>query len=417
MKKLVIGVPCYNDADCVRTTLAPLIDEYRDYGVDVYYYDSSDNNEIRDIILDYRSRGYDNVYHIHFDRPVVPKKTELFFGGYGFEDTYEYLWPIKTASCITPGLLRNLMEALEGEYDAVYLDVLGALDQTAVTEDAAGLYNAFGWSATSIDVTIYRKDSLLSGYAWSEEMLNSSLETMPSFSHWYILFSELARLEHPRILILDRKKVRLSGIERAELRYVDRIFEVWEDDWVNANDALPEMYAPYRDKVIKEAAGKPHLIAYVPRLQDLHNKGLLTRENVEKVLKNWERISDIPKDVVREIADGTFCPTDHSAEKLPLDGYDEEIGVLSKIFYHYSQGALPREELPIEDMALLLEERVKEAFRKNEKFVSEKLTEGTVRDLKNYLSDPGRTKQELSDTIQLMGLMLSLARLAFGEQG
>lgn len=404
MKKLVICAFCYNDSEHVRFVLKNALEGYKKFGIDVYYYDSSDNNIIEDIIKKYQDQGYDNLYYIKFDQPVV-NKISYFFLGHGLQDEYEYYWPIKARAYLPEEYLPELMSALDNVYDLIHINHYHIFSETSMTKDICMFYSHYGWAATSLDISIYRKASMLSDISSSEDMFTPTKDPLMSYFHFYLMFSKLASINEPKIYIYNAC---MENAPMYTLRYEDDIFHIWKDDWIAVNDMLPDIYSPYKDKVIKEAAGKPWLIAYIPRLIQLHEKGILVPETLEDVLKNWRRISDIPRRTVEDIAYGNYQYDIHDVSLLFPEYDNSEIKTYIKLWQYLKNRQITPNELPVDEIADLLTKRVMERFSKKIRILSGIVSAGSINDLARYMTSPERTSDEAANALQLMIIILGL---------
>lgn len=115
--------------------------------------------------------------------------------------------------------------------------------------------------------------------------------------------------------------VRIINSPYSNSMWQSDAFKVWKDEWVEANDLLPDCYSKYKETVIKSLTGLPWILGGYARLIELHNAGLLVPETLDKVRVNWERVSDIPFDEVETIAYGRF-DVGRELEMLPVSNVE-----------------------------------------------------------------------------------------------
>ena len=276
------------------------------HGVDIYVYDSSEGEETKGVVESWINKGYTNLYYVNAKGMVVEDKMIAISKGEGLVRLYDYIWPSKDRSIWPKDALDAVRECITEYPDVICLETRGNdIDpEKSMYEDGITLYQKHGLGLTSLDTTIYRYDTI-----WADtEALQNAIDAAEAFPHFYLALKKLAEMRAPRLCVLQGKRIVVFGVE-AESSWVQQTFYVWKDCWIRANENLPECYAPYREQVIKFVASQPWLIGGVQRLQELKNRGVLTLEKLDEIEVNWERVSDVPFEVVREIAEGRmiFC--------------------------------------------------------------------------------------------------------------
>ena len=57
-------IPTYNHPDTIRDVLEKSAALYKEYGIDIYIYDSSEERDTEDIVNEFIQCGYDNIFYI-----------------------------------------------------------------------------------------------------------------------------------------------------------------------------------------------------------------------------------------------------------------------------------------------------------------------------------------------------------------
>ena len=310
MKTIAIGVCTYNHPEAVYDILGRSVQRLYDYKIDVYYYDGSSDTKTKEIVEAYRNMGFTNLYHIHL--PEDPNRPEMIFTGEGMLHNYDYIWPCKDRCMFSEETLATVKECMEEDFDIILIGMYDHKDiKKNIYHNASDFYNDYAWRATSINTIIYRKQTMLN-----------------SFQHWIYptvfneyynhLFHTISHMSDLNICAISGEKILIYDSPLASSVWINNIFKVWKDQWIEVNELLPECYAPYKDKVIKQAASLPWLLGDVPRLQELHEQGILIPERLHEVEPNWDRVSDVPFDIVKDIASGSYDPK-HDLRRIVSD--------------------------------------------------------------------------------------------------
>jgi len=168
MKKIAMQVFTYKHAAAIDALLQRFWKIYSYYGIDIYYYDSSPDDETKNIIDKYKNLGAKNLFYIKLSEDVLTDdKTMLVFSGHGLEYDYQYLWPIKDRTMYDEKSLINILMKIEENYDAIILKDLEYPKTPPLHElkkqkysDPIELYRDYAWLVTSLDKTIFNTKKL-----------------------------------------------------------------------------------------------------------------------------------------------------------------------------------------------------------------------------------------------------------------
>lgn len=292
----------HNHPETVAQVLAATCLNYYLHGIDVYWYDSSEGDETEKIVRAWINRGYTNLYYVAVKGLIPGDKWSIISKGEGLSKQYDYIWPAKDRTIWPSKTLDAVIEHIAECPDIMYLEVRGSASEPEKTiyGDGITLYQKHSLGLTSIDTTIYKYDSVFSDTAAFYEAMENTL----SFPHFYMVLKKMAEARNLRLCVLQGSRINLYDI-KTESGWLGRgqAFKVWKDSWIMVNEALPNCYAPYRDQVIKYVASQPWLLGGIERLKELKAAGALTVENLGEIEKDWERVSDIPFEEVRRIAE------------------------------------------------------------------------------------------------------------------
>ena len=308
--KIAVCIPTYERPKAVEDVLFHCAETYKRCGVDVYYYDSSEDDSTRKVIESYQNAGYDNLYYIRITPGTnFGLKFEHVVMMHGTKKEYEYMWYSKDRCWCEEKTLKLIYKAMKECHDLIFLDV-GHPDserEIAICNDANEFYHRCGDYATSMDTTIYNVKTMLRDDFGMEEFRKIH-DKHDGFMHFIIIFEQLAKKKKPDICLLSGRNVTIFNSRNVRSGWHERRIQTWGKVWVEVNEALPDCYTE-KDVVIKRTASLPWLLGDINALVDLHNKGILTPEYYDEIKVFWERVSDIPLDILRLIAYGKYIPS------------------------------------------------------------------------------------------------------------
>lgn len=290
----------HNHKKTIEYLLPNICMNYLIHGIDVYVMDSSEDEETHKLIQEWVKKGFTNLfYYAAKGYNIQDKLIESFSNPY-FAERYDYIWPCKDRTIWPIFTLDAISDSIDKQ-DLVYLEVRGDnnLPERQDFEGGIELYKYHSLGLTSIDTTLYRTKT----FCENKEIIRKIVQKTPSFPHFYYALYIAAEKSDACICVLQGKRVHLYNINLSGSEWGKQVFEVWKDKWVAVNDLLPDCYAPYKEFVIKFVASQPWLLGGKEKLQELKDKKILTPEILTAVQTNWERVSDIPFEYVKNLAE------------------------------------------------------------------------------------------------------------------
>lgn len=399
MSNIAMCVMTYNHPKVVDDVLSKCIENYSLCGIDIIYYDGSDNYDTKEVVNKYIDFGYNNLFYFHEWDDNSGTRFNRIMGGKDELEKYEYIWLAKDRSYCEMDMLKAIQLAAEEGHHVIFLGVnwFGNNVDT-VYSDAKLFYRDWAWLATSMDVTIYNREKFLAG---------TDVKSYPSTfgSQYLILFTELSKIENPSVKVLCEYSQIMSSTVPVASSWENKIFEIWKDQWIDANMWLPNCYEEYKKDIIKKAASLPWLLGGKRRLCDLHEKGLLTEHNVDLLSEDWELVSDVPFETVREIAVGNY---DYKHDLARLKSENESIEIIKTLSSFLKEGKLDINTVPFEDLTTIVKKNFETPYLINAD-VSD-LYIGSIEDLVNIIIKYQFDTKDIANVMQLFALMINLSR-------
>lgn len=392
MKSIAIGILTYYHPEAVQEMLSLSAQYLYDLQIDVYYYDGSGDTRTKEVVESFRDKGFTNLYHLHYPESSQEDRAEMIFSGQGMLHEYDYIWPSKDRCMFTDEVMKAVRDILEEDPDVVCLNK--TFDHHGIHKliyhEPTKFYEIHGWDATSINTILFKKSTMIGSFQhWIYPTL---------FNFYYShLFHTLARMDTMNICVLYGDHIMIYDSPSAFSLWENNVFKIWKDDWIKVNDLLPECYAPYKDYVIKVTASLPWLIGDVKRLQDFHNKGLLTPETMSKVEPNWERVSYVPIEIVREIAAGTY---DSAHDMRRVVSQNEFMDMTLSVHKMLLNGQMSADMIPWEAFQNYIRNRLQGKSHMNTEEVTRVLT--VIEDLKAFVNEKPDHPKRTANIIQIL---------------
>ena len=386
---IAVMMGTHNHPEIVHEILKLSADYYKELGIDIYYFDSSTNDLTKKAVEEFIEKGYDNVYYVPVPGLNLHEKLDMMFKGEGLKKHYKYLWPSKDRCSYKRPFLEKILKTLEEDYDALLL--LAGNHEEREYYSAIEFYHDWATWVTSVNVTIYNSDKLMTNLPYSDTLLKEE-DWLFHFKHYYYFFYRLSKQENVRIKVLDGEEEinMLPTAKENNMLFVD----VWKDRWIEVNEALPDYYNSEKEYVTKITAMLPWMISDRAKLQELHDAGILVEENLPKFLENWDKISNIPRDVIVKIAKGEY---DAKYDLSQVQGHDQLIDNICSFAFLLREGLMQADSFPYE-MAELAIKAVLARF--DESDAREGLIKEAGESIWNEMDRRNLSSEELADHMQ-----------------
>lgn len=305
-------VCCYlthNHAEIVRSVLEHSYKTYAERGIDIYFYDDSDDYETAKIIEEYVSNGASNLYYVDVREALgANHKLFLIILGYGQLKSYDYIWPIKDRVYFKDSFLDRLCDKIDENHDVVLCmnewqrwDVSRPVICDYYT-DPTKFYRDYGFFITNWEGTIRRRNTMLEPVDWERysELYNIKLD---GFNQLISLFVRASEMDNFSAAICRYDQVERNFAVASQSSWRNEVFKLWIDSWIDANYRLPDCYNPYKLQVIKDETNLKDIFGSVSYMMSYRDDGIFNRSIFEKYINVWPLVTDIPIESLELIAD------------------------------------------------------------------------------------------------------------------
>ncbi len=345
--KIAYCIPTYNRPEQIDGVLRNSLDILKKYGIDVYIYDSSSNNETK--IISEKYICYENLHYIKLPPETVQidKLKMIYTGIYQIKD-YDYVWLVKDRVFFSEDLISRVNCIAETNPDAIFLRAIETKHTLNLTDDyyddPIKLYHDWGWLMTSWDVLLLSRKKILNKINWNNILKKYTIDKDINFIPVVILFNILSETKKCSVPVLDAQAGKyLFNLPVPGKNIDSTVFRIWGYIWYHTNMNLPEIYNDEKAFVIKSAASLPWLIGNQIRLMNIWKNGCLTDEKLACVKDIWGEISDVPWQDVCRIKDGDKIYMEECFTELVWDLLDNnQMGLVE---YYYSESLWLKDDI------------------------------------------------------------------------
>lgn len=298
----------YNHSETVNHVLGAMCDSYRDHGIDIYIYDSSEDEKTEQVVKEFQEKGFDNIFYV--DVRFIKDGNEKYLyviQGNGLNHNYDYIWPSKDRTFFRGETLDSIVEAAKKDFDVIMV-----VDEEARWElrwpqikdeyiDPVEFFAHYGALSTDWQGILRRTDTMSDTVDWESHISTYGLGAGNPFNQTISLFARLAELESPKIRVIHAGPNDSRNSTLSHSAWFKYLIEIWGEQWIAAINSLPEIYNGYKLSVIKSELGLPALFGSTDRLIYLREEGILNQETFSKLKPIWTMITDYPLEYAESI--------------------------------------------------------------------------------------------------------------------
>lgn len=305
---------CYlshNHPYVVKEVLTINLEYYNKNGIDIYIYDSSTNNETKEIVNEFIHRGANNLYYIKIDDKLeADGKMLQVLKRYGIEKKYDYIWPCKDRSYVTEKSAENIQRASQHGHESIFLDYWIPIEsdrrEYKLVYEKKEFFYEFGWMTTSWEAVLFNTRLLDKLDPWDKYEKQYNLGKQNGFNQVVVLFVGLTLIENACVEVLNCKNVTIHNCALTSSGWIPYTFDTWGKNWPKAIKSLPKCYDENKEKIILDQGMHPIVFGSMDNLIALKERGILNRKKWDEVKTEWSILSKIPSKDVEAILDGDY---------------------------------------------------------------------------------------------------------------
>lgn len=303
-KQLMIGVPTKDHPRYIQFYLSKILDQTKEYGIDLHIYDSSETNLTQDIVNKKIERGYSNLYYHRYDAGLAPeKKIKNILVSSG----YEYVWLCGDGVILDlDNILPFTISEMEKNRDLIIFNFTDGKGRYTEYDDPIK-FILEQWVAIALYGGTVYKGNFFSEQEWDElfPLYTDNIQLAGVFD------------------ILSRKTINVVGVDtwfcvhsiyKEESTWITdgRLLQTVVDHIPAAVNNLPQRYDPVKKTVAKFfSTGRDMLLA--PNIWWLRSTNNITPQKTVKYGKQLREITDtnyflflgasfVPKKIAKKLA-------------------------------------------------------------------------------------------------------------------
>jgi hypothetical protein len=259
---MVMCIPTYNRAAAVEDTLNFELDLLKKHDIDLYLFDSSEDDLTESMAEKLKNRGYQNLYYFRVDS-LIPSNVKVYdiFERFGEILKYDYVWVIRDYTACTEDLLVAIENAMQQNADIIITtkDDLNETNKPEIITDKLVLLEKYFWTLTMYGAVVLNRNTMLSNVDWKYYRNRYLNENTINFSHAAFYFDRISNVNTFIAINLGKNR---NALRNSPLRegsgWIEETIRIWTKCFYETLYALPNCYIN-KDKALSNNPSKVFL--------------------------------------------------------------------------------------------------------------------------------------------------------------
>lgn len=289
-----ICIPTYNRPEAINELLTRCLYIYCKLGYDLYIYDSSTNEDTKEVVDQY-IKDAEGLFYLRVDSKIHSNmKVYLIYEEFWKKQSHDYIWVQSDSIRWTEDSLESITNVINGgKYDFVipnYRDVekIGNKEYREHND----FFRDCAWHMTLYGATIVRIDSVLKEADWDMLKEKYSRQDRINFSHVGLYFEQILKMDSFCAYHMTLSSNSLtSTLYKKASGWRRETFFILCECWPNVINALPSSYL-YKKEVIQKHAVNADVL--MPEgIKKLRSEGILNYKVYRKYRGVWRQVSNV----------------------------------------------------------------------------------------------------------------------------
>lgn len=289
---VALCIQTYERSEIVEEFLAECSNYYLETGIDIYFYDGSQDKKTEDVVRKYQVNN--RIYYIKRPENYTPL---MIFEGYGLEKEYDFVWLFGDASRYAKVAVEQIISNLKLEYDMICVDGAGLGEMgTRVFDTPQEFMSKCACRVDYVGGTLLNCHTMLSDVDWKfyyEECKEIRAEVLNHSWFYWMRALELDKF-CALYLKLEKDQSDWSKLKKTSKWYND-YFQNLCIRWVKTFEMLPDGYSEKDKQAAILTAGEFAHFKNMEQFLELRRRGLYSFTVFLKYKNIWKRVTRVPK--------------------------------------------------------------------------------------------------------------------------
>lgn len=250
--RVAMCIPTYGRSKVVEEMLCRCARYYIELGLDIYIYDSSEDDDTREVVEKYADK-LRNIYYVKMPSDMhANMKVFKIFQQYNMKRRYDFIWLCGDAWQFSKRLIESVVSQLDTQYDMIEVNVAAVETVgTRVYTDYNEYLKDCAWHLSLFGAVILNVQTMLENVDWEyfEKKYNDNI--LIYYSHVGFYFERLAEKKEFKALHIRFNPGwgRTSRFRKQAAWYRNTFFVVC-NGWISTIEALPDCYTTKEQTIL-----------------------------------------------------------------------------------------------------------------------------------------------------------------------
>ena len=338
MNSICLCITTYNRPQVIRDFFEKCASYYLEAGIDIYIYDSSNNNDIKQVLDEWEDKNKGRVYYIRMPSALhANMKAYKIWQFYGMKREYDFVWMSGDTLQFSEQGIRIIMENLHADYDLIELDIYdkGDIGYKLYTQED-GFFAENAWKTTYFGTVILNSHTVLANVDWNHYETKYKKKKFINYSHISFYYNRILDLNEFKCLHLPLRDYFTTSLYKKEAGWRKETFPILCKGGVSTIKALPSCYTNKKKAILDLGVNSVFYNANV--FWQLKNEGIYNFRSFVKYFFTWRKVCNfgygelfmtaLPYELERKLVYWAFV------------GKLKKLGRNSKPLYLYGAGAI-----------------------------------------------------------------------------
>lgn len=290
---VALCIPTYQRSEIVEEFLSECAEYYLDAGMDIYFYDGSEDTKTEDVV-----RKYQESSRIYYIKRPENYNTLMIFEGYGRTKEYDFIWLFGDASRYTKEAVEEIVFNLKLEYDVICVDGTDcSKTETQTFSKPQEFMRKCAWRVDYVGGTLINWHTMLSNIDWAaynKEYRKICAEILP---HSWFYWRRALDLKQFCALFLELQKTQSdwSVLKKSSSWSRDHLFYSLCEKWVKTFECLPGGYSEEDKRVAILKLGEVCFFKDMTQFLLYRRKGIFSFKVFLKYRGTWKKVTQVSK--------------------------------------------------------------------------------------------------------------------------
>ena len=293
MNSICLCITTYNRPQVIRDFFEKCGSYYLEAGIDIYIFDSSNNNDTKHVLDEWEDKNKGKAYYIKMPSAMhANMKVYKIWQFYGLKRKYDFVWMSGDVLQFYEQGIRTIMDNLHTEYDLIELDIYdkGDIGYKLYTQ-ADEFFTENAWKTTYFGTVILNSHTVLANVDWNHYETKYKKKKFINYSHVSFFFNRILELNDFKCMHLPLYNYFTKSVYKKEAGWRKDTFPVLCKGGVSTIKALPSCYTNKKKAILD--LGVNSVFYNADAFWKLKNEGIYNFRNFVKYFFTWRKVCNV----------------------------------------------------------------------------------------------------------------------------